>query len=113
MSLEGKMFAKSWRFKSNSDPTKSYETIQYTDGTTSCQCRGWCMKKEGKDRECTHTRMVEAGIADSHCVPNSIIDRTQGANVRTPNVRDQVRTQKGKATAKPALTKITGRKIVW
>jgi hypothetical protein len=110
MSLDDKTIAKTWRFKSNSNPDKTYETIQYTDGTTSCQCKGWIIKKEGRERECTHTRMVENGLADSHCVPGSIIDRTQ--KTRAPGLREQVRAPKGR-TDKPVLTKIPTRKILW
>ena len=54
---------KTWTFQSNSNPNKSYETSQYEDGSTSCQCRGWTFAKNGV-RSCTHTRKVEQGLAD-------------------------------------------------
>lgn len=54
---------KTWTFRSNSNPNKTYETSQYEDGSTSCQCRGWTFAKNGV-RSCTHTRKVEQGIAD-------------------------------------------------
>ena len=40
--------------KSSSGPRK-YETVIYVDGTTSCNCPGWCFKRDGKDRSCKHT----------------------------------------------------------
>ena len=55
-----------WQMPSSSNPSKSYETIKYTDGTTSCDCRGWTFKKMGQERTCRHTRLVDQGIADQH-----------------------------------------------
>jgi hypothetical protein len=55
--------SKTWTFQSSSNPNKNYETIQYTDGSTSCNCRGWTFAKNGV-RSCTHTRKVDQGIAD-------------------------------------------------
>jgi hypothetical protein len=58
---------KTWTFRSNSNPNKTYETSQYDDGSTSCQCKGWCIARGGV-RSCTHTRKVEQGIADQEAV---------------------------------------------
>jgi len=30
-----------WTFASASDPDIQYQTLQYSDGTTSCDCKGW------------------------------------------------------------------------
>ena len=30
-----------WTFNSDSEPAKEYQTLQYTDGSTSCNCAGW------------------------------------------------------------------------
>jgi hypothetical protein len=48
-------------FRSQSKPENSYETIVYTDLSTSCNCRGWCIAKNGI-RECRHTIQVEESI---------------------------------------------------
>jgi len=46
-------------FPSKSNPSrKPYVVKVYNDGTMSCDCRGWTIKKEGKPRECTHTKKV-------------------------------------------------------
>jgi hypothetical protein len=97
---------RSWIFGSDSNPSHSYETLQYADGSTSCNCRGWTFKREGQERQCKHTRMVEHGVADSHC--QSVLDKTQ-TGARHPAVRDQI----PKTKAKPVLTKIKTRKINW
>lgn len=59
---------KSWWFESESNPDKAYETLLYEDGNTSCNCFGWTRRCKNGVRSCKHTRMVEAGIADSYCV---------------------------------------------
>jgi len=48
---------KHFYFPSNSNPDKTYTTILYTDGTTSCDCRGWI--HSGAVRGCRHTKEVE------------------------------------------------------
>lgn len=62
-----KPIAKTWTFQSNSNPNKTYETIQYADGDTSCNCRGWTFMRNGV-RTCTHTRKVDQGTADREAV---------------------------------------------
>ena len=58
---------KVWTFRSDSAPTVSYQTLQYSDGTTSCECRGWCRRVAADgSRSCKHTRWVDQGIADRH-----------------------------------------------
>lgn len=57
---------KAWTYASSSNPNKSYETLQYDDGTTSCGCPGWTRRvAEDGSRSCKHTRAVEMGVADS------------------------------------------------
>ena len=59
----------SWTFASKSNPNKTHETLQYADGSTSCQCMGWTRQvKPDGSRSCTHTRMIESGMADDTCV---------------------------------------------
>lgn len=100
--------AKTWFFQSNSNPDKMYETTQYTDGSTSCQCKGWCMKRGGQERSCTHTRMVEAGLADRNCVKS--LDKQEKT---ARNVAVKAQQPKGmKPVVEPTQT-IKARKIRW
>ena len=57
--------AKSWIFASSSG-SNTYETLQYTDGSTSCNCFGWCRRVDASgNRSCKHTRSVDMGTADT------------------------------------------------
>lgn len=57
--------AKTWTFPSDSNPNKTYETLLYADGSTSCNCMGWTRKIDAKgNRSCKHTRLVHQGLAD-------------------------------------------------
>lgn len=57
-----------WTFRSDSNPSREYQTLQYTDGTTSCQCPGWTRRVAADgSRSCKHTRWVDLGTADRHC----------------------------------------------
>ena len=53
-----------WTFRSDTSD-REYETLLLTDGTTSCNCPGWCRRVDaaGK-RSCKHTRAVHMGTAD-------------------------------------------------
>lgn len=66
--MANKAVARVWTFESSSGK-KTYETLQYEDGTTSCNCMGWTrhVKNDGT-RMCKHTRMVDQGIANDNCV---------------------------------------------
>ena len=55
-------------FESESRPGKTYQCLLYVNGTTSCDCKGWTMKRANVPRSCRHTRLVEAGLAETHCV---------------------------------------------
>ena len=59
-----------WTFLSDSNPDLEYQTLQYADGTTSCDCKGWTRRVAPDDgsRSCKHTRWVELGTSDQHCV---------------------------------------------
>ena len=60
--------AKFWTFASSSTD-KTYQTILYTDGSTSCDCFGWCRRVKGDgSRSCKHTRSVDMKMADRECV---------------------------------------------
>ena len=58
-----------WRFNSDSDPHKEYETLRYPDGSTSCNCPGWTRRlAPDGSRSCKHTRLIDLGRADALCV---------------------------------------------
>lgn len=59
-----KVVACTYWFKSESNPRRTYETLEYEDGTTSCSCPGWCRRVDANgNRSCKHTRLVLAGRA--------------------------------------------------
>jgi hypothetical protein len=62
-----KKISKVWIFLSDSNPNVQYETLQYVDRTTSCNCKGWTRRVVDGTRSCKHTRYVDMGIADQHC----------------------------------------------
>lgn len=58
-----------WTFRSDSDPGTQYETLRYSDGSTSCGCKGWTRRvAPDGSRSCKHTRWVDQGMADRHCI---------------------------------------------
>jgi hypothetical protein len=57
--------AKAWTFDSSSGTAK-YQTLQYSDGYVSCDCRGWINRcAPDGTRSCKHTRMVDMGNANT------------------------------------------------
>jgi hypothetical protein len=104
--IMGKPAAKVWTFKSDSNPNKSYESVLYVDGTTSCGCPGWTRRVASDgSRTCKHTRLIDQGVADSNCVASHDYEGTQepaqkpAQHIQTPT----------KAKLKPA----PARKIQW
>ena len=64
-----KKISKVWTFQSDSNPNIQYETLQFADGTTSCNCKGWTRRVAADGtRSCKHTRCVDMGVADDQCV---------------------------------------------
>ena len=64
-----KNISKVWVFRSDSNPDLEYETLLLDDGTTSCNCMGWTRRvAPDGTRSCKHTRSVDLGRADQHCV---------------------------------------------
>jgi hypothetical protein len=61
-----------WTFASSSG-RGYYETRLYTDGSTSCNCKGWTRRVDAVTgtRDCKHTKMVEANQADTYCFGRS------------------------------------------
>jgi len=63
-----KNISRVWTFQSDSNPNVNYQTLQYVDGTTSCNCKGWTRRVAGDGtRSCKHTRYVDMGVADQNC----------------------------------------------
>ena len=59
--------AKCWTFASSSG-RGHYQTLLYADGTTSCDCPGWCRRvAPDGSRSCKHTRSVLMGTANREC----------------------------------------------
>jgi hypothetical protein len=56
--------ARCWTFVS-SKGKKRYQTLLYANGSTSCDCPGWCRRVAADgSRSCKHTRSVLMGAAD-------------------------------------------------
>ena len=105
----------SWRFASGSG-SNQYETLRYDDGSTSCNCMGWTIKRPGQERQCKHTRSVYAGQADRECIPGTSLDMRTGMNVSTQTPIRAV----GKASTNKMLKpthkerdRVLARKITW
>ncbi len=63
-----KKITRVWSFTSDSNPNIEYQTLQYTDGTKSCNCKGWTRRVAANgSRSCKHTRLVDMGTADQSC----------------------------------------------
>jgi len=63
-----KQITRVWSFASDSNPNVEYQTLQYADGTTSCNCKGWTRRLAADgSRSCKHTRLVDMGTADRQC----------------------------------------------
>ncbi len=59
--------SKCWTFASSSG-SGTYQTLLYADGTTSCDCPGWCRRVAADgSRSCKHTRSALMGTADRDC----------------------------------------------
>ncbi len=66
--MSGAAIAKCWTFASSSGGGR-YQTLLYADGTTSCECLGWCRRVAADgSRSCKHTRSVLMGNADRECL---------------------------------------------
>jgi len=63
-----KQITRVWSFASDSNPNIEYQTLQYADGSTSCNCKGWTRRvAPDGSRSCKHTRLVDMGTADRTC----------------------------------------------
>jgi hypothetical protein len=86
-----KTIHKVWSFPSDSNPNIQYETLQYLDGTVSCNCMGWTRRVAADGtRSCKHTRLVDMGAADANCQAShqyeqrkeKLIDHAKPQNVK-------------------------------
>ncbi len=70
-----KPIIKVWTFRSKSSDT-TYETLQYNDMSTSCNCMGWTRRVANDgSRSCTHTRSVDMDTATAESIKfHSYID---------------------------------------
>jgi len=60
--------SKCWTFVSSSGGGKRYQTLLYADGSTSCDCPGWCRRVAADgSRSCKHTRAILMKTADHEC----------------------------------------------
>ena len=74
---------KCWTFASSSG-TGRYQTLLYADGSTSCDCPGWCRRVAADgSRSCKHTRSVLMGTADRECESMHERQAHMAAPVRT------------------------------
>ena len=73
-----KQITRVWTFASESNPNIEYETLQYSDGSTSCNCKGWTRRVAADgSRSCKHTRLVDMGTADTNCTATHDYTTTQ------------------------------------
>lgn len=82
-----------WTFRSDSNPDTEYQTLQYTDGRTSCQCKGWTRRVAADgSRSCKHTRWVDLGMADQHCLATHNYDAQKPQPLLQPHAQPQIKT---------------------
>ena len=85
---------KVWTFRSDSNPALHYETLQYADGGTSCGCKGWTLRVAADgSRSCKHTRWVDQGMADHHCLATHDYHNPQPQPPIPPHAKTQNKTR--------------------
>ncbi len=85
--------AKVWDFVSDSNPNKSYQAILYSNGTTSCNCFGWCRHKaSGGERTCKHVEWIAMGLADARCEASNDF-RVEGVPDAVASILENNKTQ--------------------
>lgn len=80
-----KQIAVLYCFKSESNPDKLYQTLEYTDGSTSCECKGWVFKRKSVngERSCKHTRYIDAGLATTYATSTMVYIKKDKQQQRT------------------------------
>ena len=89
--MSGSAIAKCWTFASSKGGGR-YQTLLYADGSTSCDCFGWCRRVAADgSRSCKHTRSVLMGTADREClslhdshVPAAVVTALPARRAITP-----------------------------
>jgi hypothetical protein len=85
-----KQINKVWSFASDSTPSIEYETLQYTDGSTSCNCKGWTRRVAPDGTlSCKHSRYVDMGTADDHCTATHSYEKPQRQQQQIPHAKHQ------------------------
>jgi len=82
---------KVWRNPSHSNPAKNYETVQWSNGDLTCNCRGWIYPKNGNPRTCTHVQRAEIELRNSARVPPI---RGKGIGVNFTPILEEARRKK-------------------
>lgn len=80
-----KAIATMFIFESESTPGKSYQTLLYTGGSTSCECPGFIFKRKTTadgQRTCRHVRDIEAGEANRHA--KKVVEYLTATTARKP-----------------------------
>ncbi len=58
-----------------------YQILQHADGSTSCDCLGWCRRVAADgSRSCKHVRAVDMGTADRTCKATHSYENHQPRN---------------------------------
>jgi len=79
-----------WTYNSRNGRS-TYETLLWSDRSTSCNCPGWTRRVQSDgSRTCAHVRSVLAGDADDTCISKSIMtdDRTLYDGFGSRNVKN-------------------------
>jgi hypothetical protein len=62
---QSRVIAATYFYRSSNGETV-YQTLEYNDRSTSCDCNGWTRRvAPDGSRSCKHTRLVEAGLGES------------------------------------------------
>ena len=87
--MKSASIAKCWTFVSSSGSGR-YQTLLYADGSTSCDCPGWCRRVAADgSRSCKHARFVLMGLADRECesMHDYQVPVTAAAATAMPSIR--------------------------
>lgn len=80
-----------WTFPSDSNPAVEYQTLQYADGSTSCNCKGWTRRTASDgSRSCKHTRLVDLKVANQHCTATCDYRTNQPSPIQNESQRTKI-----------------------
>lgn len=68
---------RTWFFASDSNRNKLYQTLEYDDGFTSCECPGWTRRNPPGGRTCKHVRLVQCGFALANHEAMNVVSHIQ------------------------------------